>query len=529
MMPPHVRIAIELAVVLLCVTAPAPGGDWVTFGGDNQRTGWARDERSITVDNVGDFDLLWKQQVDNENKSLTALTVPIVVTGVKTEAGERDLVYVAGSGDVLYALDASTGERVWEVAFKMEVTAASEGFWLCPKGLNATPAADKAKGVLYVLPSNGRLYTLDLATGKERFRSMQMVPPYAKAWSLAVEGDRVYTSVSQNCGDTPSGVVMIDLSDPMNYVVRTWRSAKFAAGIWGRGGALLGNDGWVYGATGDGDWNPEERNFGQSVIALDPKTLELVDYFTPENWDYVRKRDFDIGTSPTAFIYRNREYVAVGGKEGLVYLVEAPRPGETRMGGPTHHHAVYTSPLLANEEEWFEAKGVWGNLSFYRDEDNRHWVYAPLWGPTASKGPKYPMTNGDNPNGSVAAFLVKIHPETGKPWLEPAWVSGDFAVPEPVVIANGVLFALGNGENARQTVDAGIFKRGEFTLLKDNQRVESEKRAVLRALDATTGKQLWESEPFDSWTHFSGLALADGKVYAVDFDNKVYCFGVRQD
>src|SRR5690606_7852489 len=147
----------------------------------------------------------------------------------------------------------------------------------------------------------------------------------------------------------------------------------------------------------------------------------------------------DIGTSPTAFIYRNREYVAVGGKEGLVYLVEAPRRGQTRMGGPTHHDAVHTTPLLANEEAWFEAKGVWGNLSFYRDEENRHWVYAPLWGPLASKGPRYPITNGDNPNGSVAAFLVKIDPETGKPWLEPAWVSGDFAVPEPVVIANGVL------------------------------------------------------------------------------------------
>ena len=505
------------------------GGDWTTFGGDNQRTGWARSERSIQADNVGRFKLLWKSQVENEKRSLTALTAPIAVTGIQTESGVRDLVYVAGSGDVLYALDAATGEEVWKVAFKTETTPAKEGFWLCPKGLNATPAADKAKGVLYALPSNGRLYTLDLATGKERFRSMQMVPPFAKAWSLAVEGDRVYTSTSQNCGDTPSGVVMIDLSDPVNYAVRTWRSAKFAAGIWGRGGALLGNDGWVYGATGDGDWNPAERNFGQSVIALDPATLELVDYFTPENWDYVRKRDFDIGTSPTAFIYRNREYVAVGGKEGLVYLVEAPQRGKSRMGGVTHHEPVYTTPLLANEEEWFEAKGVWGNLSFYRDEQNRHWVYAPLWGPLASKGPQYPMTNGDNPNGSIAAFLVEIHPETGKPWLKPAWVSGDFAVPEPAVIANGVLFALANGENARQTVDAGIFERGAFTLLKDDQRVESEKRAVLRALDAATGKQLWESEPLDSWTHFSGIALAGGKVFAVDFDNKIYCFGAPRD
>ena len=513
----------------LGLAASLAAGDWTTFGGDAQRTGWARDERSITRENVSGFRLLWKSQVENERKSLTALTVPIIVTGVETEGGVRDLAYVAGSGDVVYALDAATGEQVWKVAFKTEVAPAREGFWLCPKGLNATPAADKAKGVLYVLPSNGRLHTLELATGKERFRSMQMVPPYAKAWSLNVDGDRVYTSVAQNCGDTPSGVVMLDLSDPVNYTVRTWRSARFAAGVWGRGGPLLGHDGWVYGATGDGDWDPAERNFGQSVVALDPLTLELVDYFTPKNWDYVRARDFDIGTSPTAFVYRNREYLAVGGKEGLIYLVEAPERGQTRMGGPTHHETVHTTPLLANEEEWFEAKGVWGNLSFYRDEQNRHWVYAPLWGPLASKGPQYPINHGPNPNGSVAAFLVKTDPAVGKPWLEPAWVSGDFAVPEPVVIANGVLFALANGENARQTVDAGIFERGKFTILKDEQRLASDKRAILRALDATTGEQLWESPALDSWTHFSGLALADGKVYAVDFDNKIYCFGVGRD
>ncbi len=29
-----------------------------------------------------------------------------------------------------------------------------------------------------------------------------------------------------------------------------------------------------------------------------------------------------------------------------------------------------------------------------------------------------------------------------------------------------------------------------------------------------------------SWVDFSGLAVADGKVYAVDHDSNVYCFGL---
>ena len=199
------------------------------------------------------------------------------------------------------------------------------------------------------------------------------------------------------------------------------------------------------------------------------------------------------------------------------------------MGGADHHRNVYTTPLIANDDEWFEAKGVWGNLSFYRDDENRHWVYVPVWGPVSKQAHRFPRTNGPNPNGSVAAFLVEENPETGKPWLKPAWVSGDFAVPEPVVIANGVVFALSNGENARQTVDAGIFERGKFTLLKDNQRTTHEATTELRALDAATGETLYDSGPgvFETWTHFSGLALADGKVCAVDFSSNVYCFGLK--
>ncbi len=31
-----------------------------------------------------------------------------------------------------------------------------------------------------------------------------------------------------------------------------------------------------------------------------------------------------------------------------------------------------------------------------------------------------------------------------------------------------------------------------------------------------------------SWVHFSGLGLADGRVYAVDHDSWVYCFGLKE-
>ena len=200
----------------------------------------------------------------------------------------------------------------------------------------------------------------------------------------------------------------------------------------------------------------------------------------------------------------------------------------------THHENLYTTPLLSNDDEWFEAMGLWGGFSHYVDDQGRNWVYVPTWGPVSKQAPKFPMTNGPNPNGSVMGFTVADHPDTGKPYLKAEWVSGDFAVPEPVVVANDVVFALSNGENAQQSVNAGIMPFGKFNreeLLKDDVRTESKQVAQLRALDALTGKTLYDSGPgvFESWAHFSGIAVADGQVYAVDFSSTLYCFGLKED
>jgi len=111
------------------------------------------------------------------------------------------------------------------------------------------------------------------------------------------------------------------------------------------------------------------------------------------------------------------------------------------------------------------------------------------------------------------AFKVYTDSVSKKPILKPAWISGDLDLPDPVVIANGVVFALSTGENANQ--------------LKD--RLTETKPAVLYAIDAKTGRELYNSgSAMTGWVHFSGLALADGNVYAVDHDSRIYCFGLRR-
>src|SRR5260370_37364774 len=113
------------------------------------------------------------------------------------------------------------------------------------------------------------------------------------------------------------------------------------------------------------------------------------------------------------------------------------------------------------------------------------------------------------------AFKVVADPRMAEnPVLEPAWISGDFNLPDPVVIAGGVVFGLATGENAVQ-------RGGEANRFKNTQP------AVLKALDARTGKELYNSgDTFATWGHFSGLAVSNGKVFAVDHDSTVYCFGL---
>ncbi len=98
----------------------APAAEWLTFGGDAQRTGWAKDEKLLTKDSLKTFGLEWQLHLDNEPKELISLTAPLVVEDVYTSKGVKDIVVVAGSSDNLYTIDADSGKLLWKKAFTVE-------------------------------------------------------------------------------------------------------------------------------------------------------------------------------------------------------------------------------------------------------------------------------------------------------------------------------------------------------------------------------------------------------------------------
>lgn len=520
----HKRLVLFCAFILMlgaCVALMA--GDWPTFGHDPQRDGWAPAETKLNAKDVSHLKLLWKVNIKgNKPKSLTALTAPVVANDVDTPMGAQSVVYVAGSSNDVNAIDAATGKILWSRQIPVQVLPKDAGMWLCPNNLNATPTIDVRRGLLYVISADGALYGLDLGTGKTKLGPIEFVPPFSKDWSLNLWHGILYTSISQGCGGAPSGIYSADIRHPQCPVIRDLIVEHgYGAGIWGRGGVTIGGNGQIYAATGDGAFDPSRGDYGSSIIKVSPRSLRVLDYYSPLNYRELTRYDLDIGGSSVVwFPYRKFNLVAGGGKEGVLYLLNADSLGEKDHQTPLYRQR------LGNDDLHYEQYGIWGGLSEWMDTKGEAWLYVPVWGPPSKKLPKFPITNGPAPHGSVMAFRVVIDSKTKQPTLEPAWISRDLDVPEPVAIAGGVVFALSTGENTQQTTGSPLIFQ-KHKLLSDKQRTEDTHHAVLYALDAMTGKTLYDSgSDIGSWTHFSGLAIDDGRVYVVDHGSNLYCFGL---
>src|SRR5436305_373864 len=92
---------------------PMQGADWLTDGGNPQRTAWQKDEKILGVSNAKDIKLLWKVHLDNEPKVMHSLFPPLIVGSVNTSSGPKQIAIEAGASDNIYAIDVDKGEVIW--------------------------------------------------------------------------------------------------------------------------------------------------------------------------------------------------------------------------------------------------------------------------------------------------------------------------------------------------------------------------------------------------------------------------------
>jgi outer membrane protein assembly factor BamB len=506
-----------IAITLSCVASI--GADWLTDGGSPQRNGWQKDEHILNKDNVKNLKIVWKIQLDNKPIEMHSLFPPVIADKVNTPAGPKQIAIVAGVSDNIYAIDVATAKILWTKHFDYPAPARSgrPGDPLCPAGLTATPiiGAPNPNGsrTVYALAGDGQLHSLNVADGEDVAVPFKFGYPHGKSYALNMWNDVLFTTTAQGCAGNPNQIWSVNLKDPTHKVM-TYNPKS--GGLWGREGAAIDENGVAWAPTGDGRYDPATQTYGNGLVGakVQGNELKLEDYYIPKHWAWLQSRDLDFQVTPAIFKYKGKELMVEASKECRIYLLDTKA-----AGGDDHQTPLDRTPLICNEEVNFASAGIWGSLATWEDSKGTRWILTPFWGPSHSDF-KPPVTYGPVTHGAIMAF--KLEEKNGKYHMIPAWMSRDMDQAEPPVIANGVVYAYGSGENTEQAYP----DRG----LDDNspERIHDSTHAVLYALDAETGKELYSSgDQIKSFVHFGGLSIANGRVYLGTFDSILYCFGLE--
>ena len=301
---------------------------------------------------------------------------------------------------------------------------------------------------------------------------VQFLPANAHASGLILVDNVLYTSTTNDCGGAPNGVWAIDLSGP-NKTLTSWKAN--GANVAGSTGPTIGADGTIYVATGDGA--SSSSSYANSVVALEPKTLKLRDYFTQPKADF--------SASPVVFQHKGKDLIAAAAKDGRLYLLNSTLPG-----GADHHTPLSSASLTTNGADFAPDA-----LASWQDTDGTRWILVPT-------------------SSAVAAF--KVVEQNGIPALHQGWISREMTSPLSPIIINNVVFALSSGE----------YRSSGGSQMPAAQRAQRSKPAILYALDASTGKELWNSgATITSFVHNGGLSGGFGQVYVGAYDSTFYAFG----
>jgi len=523
MRQPGGPVAFSLVLALVsasAVHAQGRGGpNWTTTSSDAQRTAWVKTDPRISKESFQKpgFQLLWKNKLENQPRQLESLTQPMLLSNIISYKGFKALAFVGGSSDNVYSIDYDLNKIFWKR--HLNAMPAGAGTIACPGAMTTitratplgqtTPPAGRGGPApvpppggggggggrggntnVYAISSGGLLHTLNPQTGDDMTPPVKLLPPNAKAVGAVLIDTTMYVATRDGCGTAANGVYAMDLGSDAKTTTH-WESK--GGSVAGSAGITFGTDGNIYVATDGGGPGSNDAN---AIVALDPKTLAARDWFSPGSTPFT--------TSPVAFNYKGKDLVVAANADGRLYVLAAGS-----LGGADHRTPLSkTAPYSAGAGE-FAA----GALATSENADGSRWVFAAAAGPPGA-GTAIGSSNGQVTNGAIVAY--KLVDQNGTPGLQTVWTSRDLSSPAPPTVVNGVVFAISTGE----------YRSGDAQLTAA-QRAQRGKAAVLYALDAASGKELWSSgTTISSFVRGVGPSAGDGQVYVVTYDGTVYAFGI---
>jgi hypothetical protein len=329
---------------------------------DYERTGANLQEWILHPSNVNSagFGKLFSRNVD-----ASVYALPLIVPNLNIGGERRNVLFVATMGNTVYAFDADDPAPVEPYWSKNLGTPAPGDSWIGPvyHGILSTPFIDVPTGTLYTVTMvrkdiefNLFVHALDIHNGKPKYNSPQLLSfPFARAETLTnVKGalqrvgllmkDEVLYIAFANIVPDPSdqhwsqeGFVESFNARDLRQRVAVFQSTPTGrkGGIWQAGrGIASDRAGNIYVATAGGTYDGL-TNFGSSVLKFAPRSLKLIDWFTPKNHEFLFLQNIDLSAGGVTLI-PNSQLMFAGGKEGVIFLLNRETMGklEGENAGP---------------------------------------------------------------------------------------------------------------------------------------------------------------------------------------------------
>jgi hypothetical protein len=397
-----------LFTVTIAMSPPA-GAQVTTSQYGNMRTGANTGETVLTPSNVNakQFGKLHTFAVDGD-----VYAQPLFLPELEFPSkGKHNAVFIATEHDSVYAFDAddNSSEPLWKTGFArgdagiMPLTARDVRCpFIAPEvGITSTPVIDVMSGTIYILArtrEQGRylqkLHALSVVTGAEKPNSPVTIQTSVQGRgggsksgrldfdpllenpraALLLANGTVYLSWASSCDVGPyhGWVISYDARTLAQVAVFNDSPDDTQGGIWQSDTGLVADDGGnVFLATGNGGFNADSggRDYGDSALKLNGRTLAVLDYFTPFNQKHLDNADDDLGSGGTVLLPdqagNHSHELVVAGKGGTIYVVDRDRMGRFQAGSDSQ--IVQSLPGAVGS--FFAAPAWWnGHLYFLGDD-----------------------------------------------------------------------------------------------------------------------------------------------------------------
>lgn len=367
----------------------------LTYHNDDRRDGAYTQEVTLTPSNVNpnQFGKLLSYPVDGQ-----IYAQPLYVPQLSINGGTHDVVFVETQNNSVYAFDAdATGSNpttFWHVNLGPPLQVYDSGGPWPAVGILSTPVIDATTNTMYLVAhvsnasSSYQLHALDITTGNDKVSPAGISASYSgdslgngcyQRMGLALNPvtNWVYIAI----GSCSNGWIMAyDKSSLRQKAVFESTNGAKGGGFWSSGGAPAIDDatGNVYLMSGtdfdDQQWiSPPpaytQTGYNDSFLYLNPTTLAVESYFSPDDSYTLSENDADLGSGSNILLPGNAQYpleTIGGGKDGNVFVINPLDMGgfngtnnvlQTVHTGVKQYNNIFSTPVYWNGSIYFHCNG----------------------------------------------------------------------------------------------------------------------------------------------------------------------------